>query len=266
MNSINLEHICINVCELAKEVGSFIKEEQKKVSATDIETKSINSLVSYVDKTAEQKIVTVLKTLLPEAGFITEENTIAENKKDFTWIVDPLDGTTNFLHGLPCYSISIGLMHEEKMVLGVVYEINLDECFYAWGNSQAYLNKQIIQVSKTSLLKNSLIATGFPYYDYEQMDSYMNLFKHLMYHSRGLRRIGSAAVDLAYLACGRFDVFYEYSLQPWDVAAGTFIVQQAGGKVSDFKGGYNYIFGKELISSNSLLHQEFSDNVKIYFK
>ena len=157
-------------------------------------------------------------------------------------------------------------MLDNKIVLGVIYEINLDECFYAWEGSEAYLNGKEISVSNAPTLADSLIATGFPYYNYGRQDEYMELFKHFMKHTHGLRRLGSAATDLAYVACGRFEGFYEYSLQPWDVAAGAFIVKQAGGRVSDFKGGDDYIFGKEIVAGNTFMFDEFLNRVKVYFK
>jgi myo-inositol-1(or 4)-monophosphatase len=262
----DLRKICFEVCELSKKVGEFIYGEQKNIRAETVEIKSVNSLVTYVDKTAEKKIVERLKELLPGCGFITEESTAGNKNEDYIWIVDPLDGTTNFIHGIPCYSVSIGLTYKGKLVLGVIYEINLKECFYSWEGGKAYLNENEIHVSKTSELKNSLLATGFPYYDYERTSEYMKLFQHLMKHSRGLRRLGSAAVDLAYVACGRFDSFYEYSLNPWDVAAGVFLVQQAGGKVCDFKGGDDYLFGKEIIACNNNSFEELKNTVTVFFK
>lgn len=265
INTINFQTLCHQVCQLAKEVGNFIRNEQDKINAGIIEVKSSNSFVTYVDKTSEERLIAALSRLLPESGFIAEENTSSKIGKIYNWIIDPLDGTTNFIHSIPCYSISIALKQENEMVLGVVYEINLDECFYAWKDSNAFLNNKEIHVSQATLLKDSLIATGFPYYDYGKLDEYMKLFQHFVKHTHGLRRLGSAAVDLAYVACGRFEGFYEYGLNSWDVAAGTFIVQQAGGKVADFKGDDNYIFGKEIIASNSLIFDEFLDDIKKYF-
>lgn len=257
--------ICLEVCKLAQKTGEFIRGEHAKFSKERIEVKGKNDFVSYVDKTSEQQLVEGLSLLLPEAGYIAEEGTSSKKGEVYNWIIDPLDGTTNFIHGLPCFSISIALMREQTIVLGVVYEINLDECFYAWENGPAYLNDQHIQVSKVKTLGSSLLATGFPYYDYGRMDEYLELFKYFMQHTHGLRRLGSAATDLAYVACGRFEGFYEYSLQPWDVAAGAFIVQQAGGKVSDFKGGTNFIFGRELVADNGLISAEFLKAVQTYF-
>ncbi|HLC83840.1 MAG TPA: inositol monophosphatase family protein, partial [Bacteroidia bacterium] len=214
---------------------------------------------------AEKRIVEKLAFLLPEAGFIAEEGTSSKKGEIYNWVIDPLDGTTNFIHGVPCFAISIALMRKEELVLGVIYEINFAECFYAWEGSKAYLNGKEINVTKTAKLADSLLATGFPYYDYNRMDDYMELFNYFMKNTHGLRRLGSAATDLAYVACGRFEGFYEYSLQPWDVAAGAFIVQQAGGKVTDFKGEKNYIFGKEIVAGNAAFFDEFLDVVKKHF-
>jgi len=260
---MNLEIVCEQVNKLAKDVGAFIIEQQ--ISVTDVETKSKNSLVTYVDKTAEKMLVEKLAEIIPEAGFIAEEGTSTKKGDIYNWIIDPLDGTTNFIHGVPCYCISLGLTRNEELVLGVIYEVNLNELFYAWEGSKAYLNGKEISVTPTTKLEDSLIATGFPYYNYDRQTEYMNLFQDLMKSTRGLRRLGSAAVDLAYVACGRFDAFYEYSLNPWDVAAGAFIVQQAGGRVVDFSGGNNYIFGEEIIAVNPHIYKEFLGKVKNHF-
>ncbi len=261
---MNLENICHQVNSLAKEVGNFIKSQ--KISSTDVETKSKNSLVTFVDKTAEKMIIENLSLLIPEAGFIAEEGTSNKIGKQYNWIIDPLDGTTNFIHDVPCFCISIGLTRNDKLIMGVIYEINLDELFYAWEGSKAYLNGAVISVTSTPTLENSLIGTGFPYYDFKHQESYMELFKDLTHNTRGLRRLGSAAVDLAYVACGRFDAFYEYSLHPWDVAAGAFIVQQAGGMVCDFSGNDDYLFGQQIIASNIPINKELLIKVKHYFK
>jgi myo-inositol-1(or 4)-monophosphatase len=263
--NLDLEALCQDVIELSREVGIFIKMEESKVSAKDIEEKSLNSFVSYVDKTAEKKLVEELSKLLPEAGFIAEEGTSTKKGERYNWIIDPLDGTTNFLHGIPTYSVSVALQRDDEIVLGVVYEVNRDECFYAREGGAAFLNSDKIRVSENKIFANSLLATGFPYYDYEHMESYFSVLKQLAQKTRGIRRIGSAAVDLAYVACGRFDAFFEYSLHPWDVAAGAFIVQQAGGKISDFKGGDNWLNGKEIVAGNPNVFAELGDLIKQSF-
>jgi len=262
---MDYKKLTLEVVALAKETGSFFLSEINKVRASDIEVKGLHDFVSYVDKTAESFIVKRLAEILPEAGFITEEQTATHVGEHFNWIVDPLDGTTNFLHHIPLYSVSIALMEDNEIVAGVVFEPNLNECFYAWKGGKAYLNEKEIHVSDQQELKNTLLATGFPYYDYGKLEGYMELFTWFARNTSGLRRLGSAAVDLAYTACGRFEGFYEYGLHPWDVAAGAFIVQQAGGTVSDFDGGKNHVFGKELLASNTILHEPLLDAIKSHF-
>jgi myo-inositol-1(or 4)-monophosphatase len=177
-----------------------------------------------------------------------------------------LDGTTNFIHGVPAYSVSIALKEYDELVAGVVYEINQDECFYAWKDAPAYLNGREIHVSKNTTVSTSLIATGFPYYDFSKQAQYIELFTELMRSSHGLRRIGSAAVDLVYTACGRFDAFYEYNLNAWDVAAGIVIVKQAGGDIVNFKGGSEVLETRELLASNGKITGEMLTAIQKYFK
>lgn len=247
---MDYQKLCFQVQDLAREVGAFIREERKNVSADNIEIKSVASLVTYVDKTAEKRIVAALKELIPDSGFVAEEGTADSNNEKYTWFVDPLDGTTNYLFGVAPHSVSIGLAEDGKMVLGVVYEIGANEMFYAWKDSPAYLNSEEIHAAKRSKAEETLIATGFPYYDFDRINDYIEALRYLMKHTLGLRRFGSAAVDLSYVACGRFDAFYEHALHAWDVAAGVFILQQAGGKTTDFNGGDNWLFGGELISAS----------------
>ncbi len=259
---MNYEEIIMQVVDLAKEVGIYLREEQKKLKSDDIEKKGQHDFVSYVDKTAEQKLVNQLKIILPDAGFIAEENSVERIDKDIMWIIDPLDGTTNYIHGMSPFAISIGLMKNQKMIGGVVYEVGLDECFYAWKDSYAFLNGNKINVSSTTLLEDSLIATGFPYYDYSRLEPFMTTLSYFIQNTHGVRRLGTAATDLIYVACGRIDGFYEYGLSPWDVAAGAFIVQQAGGIVSDYNGDSNYIFGKEILASNKGIYSDFLTVIK----
>ena len=253
---MNHEAVCKQVCEIAKQVGRYIKEE-RAINQVNVEIKGSNDFVTQVDKGAERKIVSELQKILPDAGFIAEEGTAESKGEVYNWIIDPIDGTTNFIHGVAPYAISIALMENEELVIGVVYEIGLDECFYSSKGGPVYLNGETVNVSSTSSIKDSLIATGFPYSDYSRLDGFMESVRYFMIHSRGLRRLGSAATDLAYVACGRFDSFYEYNLKPWDVAAGAFLIKQAGGKVCDFDGGDNFLFGREIIATNNATYNEF---------
>ena len=242
-----------SVKHLAAKAADFICDHQGKVLPDEVHAKSLNSLVSFVDTGSEKILVEGLSKLLPGSGFITEESTTQQGQQEYTWIIDPLDGTTNFLYDIPSFAVSIALMHQRQIVFGLVYEVNRRECFTAQKGKGAFLNGTKIQVS-TRGVTDSLIATGFPYYDFSKTEKYMEVLKELMQHTTGIRRLGAAAVDLAYVACGRFDAFYEYSLYPWDVAAGALLVSEAGGSVSDFWGKEDWLFGKTIIAGNSQTH------------
>jgi myo-inositol-1(or 4)-monophosphatase len=241
---------------LIKEVGEFVRRERERFVNVGFDEKGENNFVTHVDKASEEKLVKGLSQIITGCGFIAEEGTGAGSEKEYTWIIDPIDGTTNFIHGAPPFCISVGLMNKNKLVGGIVYEINADECFYAFGDSKAFLNGKEIKVSNTSRVKDSLLATGFPYTEFSKMEAYMETMNYFFHHSHGLRRLGSAAADLAYVACGRYDGFYEYDLKPWDVAGGAYILMAAGGRLTDFDGGDNYLFGRELVAGNSVLFDE----------
>lgn len=242
--------------EITKQAGLYLLQEFKTFNQKAIEVKSPNQLVSYVDITAEKMLVEGLGKLVPEAGFITEENTITKVSDKLNWIIDPLDGTTNFMHGIPVFAVSIALQKGDETLLGVVYDVCNDSMYYA-DETGAFCNGVPIKVSQNENLNKSLLATGFPYYDFDGMENYMNVLKELMQHTHGLRRLGSAAIDLAYVACGKFEGFFEYGLNPWDVAGGTYIIKQAGGKVTDFKGGNDFIFGKTIVAANPKIYEPF---------
>lgn len=254
---MEIEKICHEAISVVRAAGKFISDERKKFSASEVVNKGQRDLVSYVDVTAEKILVEGLKEILPDAGFLTEEKTISESNRSLRWIIDPLDGTTNFIHNVPAYSVSVALQVEEELRIGIVYEINLDECFYAWKNGGAFVNGNKISVTKTSSLRDSLTATGFPYKEFPEMNRFFDTLRFLFNNSHGVRRLGSAAVDLVYVACGRFDGFFEYNLNAWDVAGGALIVQEAGGIVSDFTSGKNFLFGKEIIAANPNIYSEF---------
>ena len=258
---MDIEMICRETCKIARDAGEYIRGESSRSTTGDIETKGIHDYVSYVDKNTEKKIINNLKKLIPAAGFIAEEGTYNKQEKKYKWIIDPLDGTTNFIHSLPPYSVSIALMDNKEIILGVIYEIGLDECFFTWKDYPSYLNGKEINVSKIAKVTDSLLATGFPFSNFDRFDQFIESLRYFMRNTHGVRRLGSAAVDLAYTACGRFDAFWEYNLNPWDIAAGIIILQNAGGKVSDFSGGNKYLFGKEIVAGNPYLFEEFLRHV-----
>ncbi len=265
MTTINLQETTQKAVAIIREVGDFILGEYGKVSGTQITEKDHNMLVSYVDEEAEDRLIAGLGTLVPEPGFLAEESESAAIKTDYRWIIDPLDGTTNFLYQVPCFAISVALEYKDRIVMGIVYELTRDEMFYAWQAGGSYLNNQIIRVRQPNSLEEALVATGFPYHDYSHIEAYCKVLKQLMRATRGIRRMGSAATDLAYVAAGRFDAFFEYSLSPWDVAAGSIIAKEAGADVCDFSGQNNYLFGGEIIAVSPAIRTKFLQIIKESF-
>lgn len=259
MDVADLESLRQELISLCTDVSSFIKEEINKVQSSDIEEKELNSLVSYVDKTAEEKIVSKLKILTPDAGFITEEATIKTESKPLMWIVDPLDGTTNFLYKIPHFSISIALMQEDRVVLGIVYEIMLDVSYTAIKNQGAWENTKRIKVRGTEDTKNAIAVTGFPYRKDLDINASLEVLKYCVLNFRGVRRLGSAALDLAYVASGKIDLYYENALNIWDLAAGALLVEEAGGIVSDYSGSTNYLKHGSIIATNTSIFPKISE-------
>jgi myo-inositol-1(or 4)-monophosphatase len=260
---MNLELLCDEVMSISKVVGQFIASQ--KISSSEIETKSLNNFVSRVDKEAEQQFVSALSKLLPKAGIIGEEGTAPRTDSPLQWIVDPLDGTTNFIHDIPFYCTSVALVENKRPIIGVIYNPVSEQMFSCFKNNGAFLNGSKIQVSSGDTLAKSLLATGFPYDDFGRQDSYMDLLADVCRKTRGIRRLGSAALDLAYVACGSFEAFYEYALNPWDVAAGVALVEEAGGLCTQFDGDPDAIFGKDILASNRVVHSEMTKLIELHF-
>jgi myo-inositol-1(or 4)-monophosphatase len=212
--------------------------------------------VTEVDRLCEQAIVKMILDTFPEHDILTEESPFREKGSSWRWIIDPMDGTTNYLHGFPCFSVSIGLEVEGEVKMGVVYVPPLNETFHAEKGKGAFLNGKRIVVSKIDRLNRSLLCTGFPYDVQEHADFYLRYFRQFITRSFAIRRPGSAAIDLAYLAAGRFDGFWELKLRPWDVAAASLMITEAGGRVTDFHGKPFNIYSEEIVASNGMIHQE----------
>ncbi|MPM05637.1 Inositol-1-monophosphatase [bioreactor metagenome] len=260
------ESIIKKISRSAVETGLFQLASVLKLTQNDVKSKGLNDFVSFVDKQSEAMLIEELSRIIPNSSFLAEESGEKHTNSEWTWIIDPLDGTTNYIHGIPLYSISIALMKENELFAGVVHEPNLNETFHAVKGEGAFLNGKPIQVTAISSMKDSLWATGFPYHDFDKIDEYMEFIKYSIKHTHGLRRLGSAAIDLVYTAAGRIDGFFEFGLNPWDVAAGALIVQEAGGVVSDFSGNNGFVFNKEIIACNPALYKEFFEKFReIYF-
>ena len=258
--NLDLNKILEQVCNSATDIGVYLKNEQSKLKTSAIEMKGLRDYVSYVDREAEEQLVSALKPIIPNSGFLTEEDTVEQEQKEYTWIIDPLDGTSNYIHGLAPYNVSIALVYKKETVLGVVYDPLANEMFTAIKGGKAYLNNEVIEVSKKDELENSFIGFGIPY----EMDSttaaiLKNTWDH--FGQASFRLNGAAALELCFVACGRYDAFFHSGLSAWDVAAGAFILQQAGGKITDYNSGNNFIFGKEVVATNSLIHTDIMKNI-----
>ncbi|MDD5295658.1 MAG: inositol monophosphatase family protein [Rhodocyclaceae bacterium] len=227
----------------ARKAGSIINRASLDLDLLKVTTKQPNDFVTEVDKAAEAAIIQVLKDAYPDYGILAEESGLTDSAKgsEFQWIIDPLDGTTNFIHGMPQYAVSIALAQKGVVTQAVVYDPNRNELFTASKGGGAFLNDRRIRVSKRVRLQDTLIGTGFPYRVFDHADAYLAIFKELMKKTSGLRRPGAASLDLAYVACGRYDGFYEFGLAPWDIAAGTLLISEAGGLVSDLAGESDYL-------------------------
>lgn len=238
----------------ARESGQIQREWMEKDKK--VELKGEINLVTEVDKICEARIVEIITEAFPEHNILAEETPMLEGSSPYRWIIDPLDGTTNYAHGYPFFCTSIALELEGKIVLGAIYDFLLDELFTAQQGKGAFLNGERISVSETAWLTEALLCTGFPYDLRESTVNNLNHFNNFIMEARAIRRDGSAALDLCYVAMGRFDGFWELKLNPWDVAAGKLLVEEAGGVVTDFSGGPLDIYGNETLASNGRIHEE----------
>lgn len=263
---MDLELLLTDVLKVTEKAAEFIRSQAGKVTAEKIEVKSLNSLVSYVDKEAERILVEGLRQLIPDSGFITEEGTVTQVKSEYTWVIDPLDGTTNFLQQIPIYSVSIGLLHDDQLILGVVSDVERRETFYAWKGGGAWCNGQPIKVSDRKDIKEAVVATGFPYSSSDVLPQLTLAFDYFLKNARGIRRLGSAAIDLVYVACGRFDAYYETTLNPWDIAGGIIIVEEAGGVVTDFSGAGYMLQNGEVIAGPPVLQSSLATEIGSFFQ
>jgi myo-inositol-1(or 4)-monophosphatase len=241
--------LCEQVQALALDCGAYLMAAREVLKDEHVHFKDKQNLVTHADIECERRLIEGLSKLCTEAAFQTEEGLVTGVTQGLRWIIDPLDGTTNFVHNLPFYSISIALAMDDDLLLGVVYAPCIREMFAAVKGSGAFLNGTPIRVSGQEQLADALLATGFPYYRFDRMEEYMESLQRLMRQCRGIRRLGSAALDLAYVACGRFDAYFEHNLQPWDVAAGILLVREAGGVVNGIRAGVNPLHGSEIVAS-----------------
>lgn len=253
------------VFDLVISVGKFQLAEFVRFDRGSIEEKGLNDLVSYVDRESEIRLREGLQDILPGSGMIGEEYGAETGNGKYDWIIDPLDGTTNFTQGLPVFCVSVGLKYEDRIVFGVIYDPNRDELFHAIQDGGAYINGKPIRVASKPELRASVLATGFPYTVFDRMPAYMAALGDMMVSSRGVRRMGAAAIDLAWVACGRYDYFFEAGLNVWDVAAGGLLVLEAGGVVSGFLPGQDWLFGRFIAAGNPIIHGQAAEILRKRF-
>lgn len=238
--------------QAARAAGQILLRYHTRPSEIKIQQKGVNDFVSEVDLLAEQEIIAVIKKAYPEHAILAEESGQLEGK-ECEWIIDPLDGTTNYLHGFPHYSVSIAMRENNKLQVGVVYDPFKEELFCAARGDGATLNNKRIRVSPKRELEGSLIGTGVPFRTDQELESYLQTLDAIIKQHAGIRRAGSAALDLAYVAAGRFDGFWEFDLHSWDIAAGVLLIQEAGGLVSDLAGGHTYLESGNIVAANGNL-------------
>ena len=237
----------------ARRAGAIINRAARDVDVLPVTRKRHNDFVTEVDKSAEQAIIDILHRAYPDHAILAEESGATAGtagESEYTWIIDPLDGTTNFIHGFPQYAVSIGLKHKGVLAQGVVYDPTKNELFTATRGRGAYLNDRRIRVSKRTQLNETLIGTGFPFRDFADLDEYLPMFREITARTAGIRRAGAAALDIAYVAAGRLDGFWEMGLSPWDMAAGALLVQEAGGLVGDFHGDAGFLDSGRVVCGN----------------
>ena len=232
----------------ARKAGSIINRASLD-GGLNIRAKRANDFVTQVDQAAEQAIIEVVKKAYPDHGFLAEESGASEGKTDYVWIIDPLDGTTNFIHGFPQYCVSIGVQHRGALAHAIVYDPNRNEIFTASKGRGAFLNDRRIRVTGQTKLADALVGTGFPFKELTRLELYTRQLQSMMRNSSGVRRAGAAALDLAYVACGRLDAFWELGLAPWDMAAGVLLIQEAGGLVGDLKGEQTFMASGDICCS-----------------
>ena len=249
------------VIKISKEAGEIIRNGFGTNFNVEYKTNESN-LVTEIDKASEKLITEFIKKNYPSHGIIAEEGGETKNSSEYVWVVDPLDGTTNFTHGLPIFSVSIGVQKNGKSIAGVVYDVMQDIVYSAELGSGAFANGKKITVGKNDKLNHSVLVTGFPYNLNENTENIFKIFEALTRASRGLRRLGSAAIDFCYVAKGVFDGFWEVSLNPWDICGGKLILEEAGGIVTDFQGNEIDIYSKKILASNRLIHNDLVEIVK----
>jgi myo-inositol-1(or 4)-monophosphatase len=256
-------HPMLNIAvRAARKAGSVINRATLDGAGFEVRAKQQNDFVTRVDHAAEEAILEIVRKSYPDHAVLAEESGAAAGAAEYQWIIDPLDGTTNFIHGFPQYCVSIAIRHRDVLAHGVIYDPNRNELFTASQGRGAFLNDRRIRVSKCLRLGEALIGTGFPFREGARIDLYTSQLKNLMQKTAGVRRAGAAALDLAYVACGRLDAFWELGLSPWDMAAGALMIQEAGGLVGDLRGDSGYLESGEIACATPKIYPTLLEALK----
>ena len=259
---MNYQQLCLGFLPTIEQTGQYIQDQFNQREAINFQLKSKNNVVSEVDRHAEEILVEKAKQLLPQATFLTEEQTVSSKPGEYQWIIDPLDGTTNFYYGIPIFAISVALVHHNKIVLGIVQDVMHNDTFYAWQGGGCYLNGVKTLCTPIETTNEVFIATGIPNYDFDYVSEYLSSLNEIINSTRGIRRLGSAALELAYVAAGRFNAFFESGLKPWDIAASICLINESGGVVTDLLGGQNYLYGKSILAASQQVHPQLLEHLK----
>ena len=263
MYSIEVVFMLTIAIEAAREAGTFLLENVGKIKNIERKIGQETNLVTEIDKQSEALIIKKIQQHFPDHAILGEESGAHAQKSEYRWIIDPLDGTTNFTHGVPIFCVTIGIEHAGEIIAGVIYDPNTNELYTAEKGKGAFLNGKRIYVSKTETLINSLLVTGFPYNVNENPQNVIEHFINFLPKAQGVRRLGSAAIDLAYVACGRFDGYWEVFVHPWDKAAGILLIQEAGGVVTNFENDANdIIYNPNTLATNGLIHKKMLDVIQ----
>ena len=255
-------HPMLNIAvKAARAAGNIIARHVDRIDTLNIQSKERNDFVSEVDHMAEQEIIRVIKRAYPNHGFLAEESG-AQGDSEYTWVIDPLDGTTNFLYGFPQFAVSIALKHGDRIEQGVVYDPVKQELFAATRGGGATLNNRRIRVTQRPGLDGALLGTGIPFRKHQNLDKYLETMKVLLPGTAGVRRAGSAALDLAYVAAGRLDGFWEFGLNEWDMAAGVLLVQEAGGLIGEPNGGKNHLKSGDIVAGSPKVYNDMLEALK----
>jgi myo-inositol-1(or 4)-monophosphatase len=266
MAAMNKRIFLETAVQAARLAGGYLLDNLGKISRKDINLKQASDFVTRVDRESEEIILNTIRKAFADHAFLAEESVQDRENDNFRWIIDPLDGTTNYIHQYPVFSLSIALEYRRELIMGVIYEPLRDDLFTAEKGRGAFYNKKRIRVSAIRSFKDCLVTTGFPFRRKEMTDPYLKLFKNIFLKCSDLRRAGSAALDLASLACGRCDAFFEIGLSPWDIAAGALLIKEAGGVVTDFGGGPDFLQSGNIVAGNPVIQKKLLREVKKVFR